>query len=374
MDAVTWVDLAAPFVLFAMMAVVGLELTAGDFRRVARYPLVVVVGTAAQWTLLPLVAAGLLATTRPEPGVAAGIVLVTAAPGGGVSNVFTFLAGANTALSVTLTAVSSLLAVVALPLVTATGFAWFVGEEGGVAVPVLPLIGQLVVLVVLPIGLGMELRRRRPHVAERHASRLRGAVLVLLAVLFTAALRADQSGLVSEVFRNLGLALLWSVAAAALGLAVALLLRLPGPDRFTFAIEFSVKNVGLAAIVALAGFDRPEFRRLRRLVRDGRLPAGGGVFAGVPAARALGPRRRLARQVGERRGGAGRRAQEAGLLDAGLGLVGEHVGEEVVQLAPDRCAALPAGARRSTACVPAGSCPRPPSPPWAGRRPRRRWR
>ena len=259
MDGVTWVDLAAPFVLFAMMTVVGLELTADDFRRVARYPLVVLVGTAAQWTLLPLMAAGLLATTRPEPGVAAGIVLVTAAPGGGVSNVFTFLAGANTALSVTLTAVSSLLAVVALPLVTATGFAWFVGEEGGVAVPVLPLIGQLVVLVVLPIGLGMELRRRRPHVAERHASRLRGVVLVLLAVLFTAALRADQSGLVSEVFRNLGLALLWSVAAAALGLAVALLLRLSGPDRFTFAIEFSVKNVGLAAIVALAGFDRPEF-------------------------------------------------------------------------------------------------------------------
>jgi BASS family bile acid:Na+ symporter len=259
MENLGWVDLAAPLVLFAMMGVVGLELTVEDFRRVARYPAVVLVGTLAQWTLLPLAVAGLLAATRPEPGVAAGVVLVTAAPGGGISNVFTFLAGANTALSVTLTAVSSLLAVVALPLVTATGFAWFVGEEGGVAVPVVPLIGQLVVLVVLPIALGMELRRRRPRLAERHAARLRGIVLVLLAVLFTAALRADQSGLVSEVFRNLGLALLWTAGAAALGLAVSLALRLSGPDRFTFAIEFSVKNVGLAAIVALAGFDRPDF-------------------------------------------------------------------------------------------------------------------
>lgn len=274
MQGASWVDLAAPLVLFAMMGVVGLELTVEDFRRVARYPAAVLVGTVAQWTLLPLAAAGLLAATQPPSGVAAGVVLVTAAPGGGISNVFTFLAGANTALSVTLTAVSSLLAVVALPLVTATGFAWFVGEEGGVAVPVAVLIGQLVVLVLVPVALGMEIRRRRPHVAERHASRLRGIVLALLAVLFTAALRADQSGLVSEVFRNLGLAFLWTAGAAALGGVVALALRLSAPDRFTFAIEFSVKNVGLAAIVALTGFDRPEFAVF----------AGSYVMVGYPLA------------------------------------------------------------------------------------------
>jgi len=273
-DAVSWIDLAGPVVLFVMMGVVGLELTVADFRRVASYPGIVLWGTLGQWTALPLAAAALLWVSDLEPHMAAGVILLTAAPGGGISNVFTFLAGANTALSVTLTAVSSLLAVVVLPLVTALGFAWFVGSEADVQVPVVPMIGQLAALVLLPVGLGMLVRSRRPELVLRYAGRLRQVVLGALVVLMTVALSSDSTGLVGQVFLGLGVGLAWTVVATAVGLGVARLMGLDGPDAFTMVVEYAVKNVGLAAIVALSGFGRPEFA----------IFAGSYILTGYPLA------------------------------------------------------------------------------------------
>ncbi len=242
-----------------MMALVGAELTLADFRRILRYPRAVWAGTLAQWTLLPLATAALLLAVRPEPFVAAGVVLIAAAPGGGISNVFTYLAGANVALSVTLTAVSSLVTVVTLPILTALGFQHFVGEAGAVRVPVLSMIGQLTGLILLPIGLGMALRAWRPQLPERLGPWLRRAVLISVVLLFAAGMGDDDTGLGGEVLTNVWLGLAWTLIAMAVGVATALALRLDGPERFTFLIEFSVKNVGLAAIVALSGFDRPAF-------------------------------------------------------------------------------------------------------------------
>lgn len=259
MDAVRWVDLAGPPLLFLMMAVVGLELTADDFRRVAREPRVILLGTLAQWTLLPGVTAALLLALDLPPHLAAGLVLLAAAPGGGVSNVFTYLAGAHTALSVTLTALASLGAAVVLPLLTAGGFALFVGPEEPGGVPVVAMMGQLLLLVLLPIGAGMELRRRRPGLAARWAGPGRRLVLLLLVLLLLVGFGSDRSGLAGDVPRALLPALAWTLLAFATGWATAAALGTDAGARFTLAIEFSVKNVGLAAIVALSGFHRPEF-------------------------------------------------------------------------------------------------------------------
>ncbi len=252
-------DLAGFGILFVMMALVGAELTLADFRRIARYPRAVWVGTLAQWTLLPLLGVALVALLRPADFVAAGMVLIIAAPGGGISNVFTYLAGANVALSVTLTAVASLGAVLTLPLITALGFERLLGEATAVSVPIAPMIGQLTGLVLLPIGLGMLLRARRPDVPERVGPWMRRLVMIAVVLLFAAGMGNDDSGLAGEVLKAVPLGLAWSVGAMAIGWLTAAALRLEGPERFTFLIEFSVKNVGVAAIVALSGFDRPEF-------------------------------------------------------------------------------------------------------------------
>ena len=254
-----WTSFAAAIVLFFMMAAVGLGLSVDDFRRVARNPRVVVLGTLAQWTLLPAVASLLLLWLDLPLTVGAGLVLLTATPGGGVSNVMTYLAGANTALSVTLTASTSVLAAVTLPLLTWAGFTFLLGmEEGASQVPVAAMVGQLLLLVLLPLGLGMRLRFRRPDLSERTAAPLRRAVLVALVVLIAVGIGSDRSGLVGDLVRTLPAAALWTLGAGAAGWLTGAMLRLDRADRFTFAIEFSAKNVGMAAIVALAGFQRPD--------------------------------------------------------------------------------------------------------------------
>jgi BASS family bile acid:Na+ symporter len=141
-------------------------------------------------------------------------------------------------------------------------------------VPVLPMIGQLALFVLLPIGLGMALRARRPAFAQRSAGLLRRGVLIALVGFLGIAMSSDDSGLVGEISKSLLPALLWTLLAMAVGFLVAVACRLEGPERFTFVIEYSVKNVGLAAIVALTGFHKPELA----------IFAGAYVLVGYPLA------------------------------------------------------------------------------------------
>ncbi|MEE8312086.1 MAG: bile acid:sodium symporter [Candidatus Binatia bacterium] len=271
------VQLAAPFLLFAMMFVVGLELTVRDFRRIAAAPRAVVVGTLGQLILLPAVTAAGLVVLDLSPRVTAGVVLILAAPGGGISNVFTLLAGANVALSVTLTAVASLLAVVTLPVITAVGFdvlAGGAGPDGDLVVPVLPMIGQLVVLVLVPIGLGMRVRARRAAWADAKGPLLRRLVLAGVVVVIAISATSDSTGLLGDTLDALWVGLAWTAMAMILGYTVAVVAGLEAVDRFTMAIEFSVKNVGLAAIVAISALGRPELAVF----------AGAYVLTGYPLA------------------------------------------------------------------------------------------
>jgi len=255
---VTVLNLVAALILFAMMSVVGLELTVADFRRAARHPKVIVWGTLAQLSIVPLGTAALLLIYPLAGHIAAGMVLIAAAPGGGISNVFTYLAGANTALSVILTAVASLAAVVSFPVLSSIGIQLLLGEQIAVEVPIAPLIGQLVILVLLPIGFGMVVRDRRPGLAGRYATPLRRLTFVAIIGLLVIAMASDRSGLAADVTHGLIAALIWTLMAMGLGWGLARVAGLNRDDAFTFLIEFSVKNVGFAAIVALAVLNRPD--------------------------------------------------------------------------------------------------------------------
>jgi BASS family bile acid:Na+ symporter len=253
---------APGLVLFLLMLAVGLELTPDDFRRVARFPRAVWVGTLGNLVALPLASVLLLRVVDASPELAAGVVLITATPGAAMSNVFTYLAGAHTALSVTLTAIASLLAVVTLPLIMALGVRGLGGAAPVVDVPVLAFSLQLLLLVLLPTGLGMALRSRWPAPTRRHAGKLRAAAL--LAVLGVIALSvgsgadAAESELLAALRAGLPLALGWTLMALVLGVAIAAAARLDADDRITIGIELAAKNVGLSAIVALTVLDSPE--------------------------------------------------------------------------------------------------------------------
>lgn len=255
---ITPINLLAAVILFTMMTVVGLELTLSDFRRVIERPRAVLVATLAQLTLLPAATAFFLLAYPLAGNMAAGVVLIAAAPAGGISNVFCYLAGANVALSIALTGLSSLAAALTFPVLAGLGLNWFAREAVDVELPILPLIGQMLFLVLLPVCLGMAVRHRRPQLAIRYGGPLRRLTFLAIIGLIIIAIASDTTGLAGQVLDGLLAALVWTAMAMALGWGVARLTALPPDEGFTLLIEFSVRNVGLAAIVALAVLQRPD--------------------------------------------------------------------------------------------------------------------
>ncbi len=251
-------QLLGPLVLFALMIIVGLQLTVADFRRVLAAPRAVVGGTLGQLVLLPLMTWGLLSAFDLPAIFGAGAVLLAAAPGAGMSNVMAAVGRANVALSVSLTAVSSVLAVVTLPGLTALGMRVFVGAAADIDVPVLHLVSQLVMFLLLPIGAGMLLRAWRPEAAQSYVSWAnRVAVVAIIALTVLSAMTGSANLPPGGQFVQATIAALaWSLIAMAIGWGLATLLDLDANDRFTFLIEFSARNIALAFIVAVSSFGR----------------------------------------------------------------------------------------------------------------------
>ena len=252
-------DVGVPVVVWLLMLVVGLELTPRDFRRVLVYPKAVVAATAGQLLLLPLLAALLIRALEPAPAIAAGIVLVAASPGGAVSNFYTYLARGNLALSVTLTAVSTLAAMLTMPLLVNAGLALFAGSALAVEVPAGRMAAQLLLMLVLPVGLGMGLRAGAPASVARHARALRRISFAALGLLIVLVLVDQRRLLLENAGQVIVAAVLFSLGAMLLGWLVGRLAKLAPVDCFTLVLEFVARNLAVAALVGITLLGRTDF-------------------------------------------------------------------------------------------------------------------
>src|SRR5262245_42045321 len=161
------VDAGVPVLVVFGMVVVGMELTAADFRRVARRPGIVLAAIVGQSVLLPLIGWLIVLGIDLQPATAQGVLPVAACPSGGIANVYTYLARGNVAMSVTLAAVSCLAAGLTTPLALAVLQAQD-REATAFAVPPSAIAVQLLFLLVLPVLGGMGIRGRWPGVSERY--------------------------------------------------------------------------------------------------------------------------------------------------------------------------------------------------------------
>lgn len=246
-DAIT--GFAIPALVWFLMLVVGLELTPADFRRVLRYPRAVTVATLGQLLLLPACAALLIWAQQPEPWVVAGMVLLAASPGGAISNLYTYLGHGNLALSVTLTAISTALALATMPVFAAAGLALFLQASDQITVPVGRMVGQLLVMLLLPLGLGMALRLSRPMLVAAARKPLRVSSLIALACLVILILIDQRGDLWAAAGTAVPVALSFCILTMAAGFTIGALTRLSAVDRFTLLIEFSTRNLGMVAII-----------------------------------------------------------------------------------------------------------------------------
>lgn len=238
-------------VLIALMFQLGIELDRQAFAGVARRPAAVVAGLLGQLALLPLIAFGVGLAFRLPPVYFLGLLLVACCPGGSSSNVFSMLAKGDVALSVTLTALSSLITLFTIPLVM--GFAArFVAVHAGAAIelPVGKLLVQNIVLLFLPMLCGALFRHWRPRAARR-VHELLGRVAFPALMLLAAVFFVQYASTILENLGVLGLAAgALILLAMASGSLLARLFRLRRAVRRTIVIEVGMQNAAQAIAVA----------------------------------------------------------------------------------------------------------------------------
>ncbi|MCP4403938.1 MAG: hypothetical protein GY801_42360 [bacterium] len=254
----TLVDFAIPGVAFFMMLVMGIDLTPEDFKRVFRQPKVILFATFGQFLLLPFLAIVLVQILPIKPYIAAGILLIAACPGGTVSNYYTFLAQANTALSVSLTAVSCVMAFAIMPFVFA-GMALFMEELGGIQVPAAAMMAELLKMLLLPILLGMTLRRLKPELKSRYDRLLKRFSMLALVLLLVALVWKSGDVFLSTIGDTLLAGSSFAMLSMLLGIGIGLICRLDTNDLFALLIEFTVRNVAIAIVIAVTVLQNVEF-------------------------------------------------------------------------------------------------------------------
>jgi bile acid:Na+ symporter, BASS family len=251
MESSTATTVFLPIALGVIMLGLGLSLTVADFARVFRYPRAAAVALGCQILVLPAFCLGLVLLFDLEPALAVGMMLLAASPGGTTANLFSHLARGDVALNITLTAVNSVLAVVTLPIVVNLSLAGFMEGEDAIGLQVDKLL-QVFAIVLVPVAIGMLIRNRAEHFAQRlHRPVKIGSIVVLFSVIGVAVFQ--ERGNVVDYAQAVGLvALILCVASLAIGYVVPRAARVPRDQAVASSFEIGVHNSVLAITIALS--------------------------------------------------------------------------------------------------------------------------
>ena len=241
---------ALPIALAVIMTVLGLALTPADFRRVIVFPRGVAIGLSNLIVISPLLAFAVAEAYALEPALAVGLVILGAAPGGTTANMLTHLARGDTALSITLTAISSVAAVITVPLYLelatnhfgAGGFDDDVGMGGVVA--------RVLLITVIPLALGMYIRSRSPERVAEIEPRARVIALALFLAVVIGAVISEYERVVDNIDDVAAAAVTLNVAAMAVAFTISRVARLDDRQSTAIAIELGIHNATLAIAVA----------------------------------------------------------------------------------------------------------------------------
>jgi BASS family bile acid:Na+ symporter len=252
------VTLLPPIVMLAM-AIVGLELTPADLRRVLRYPAQVGIGTACQAVCLPLVAAGLVVLVEPDPVVAGGLILTAAAPQAMTSNYFALLGRANVALSITLTVASSVLALVTTPLAASLGFEQLLGRQSAFDLPPGAIVEQVLAGLLLPVAAGMTIRHHAPALVARHRRTIHRVSLVAVLGALSIIVVVESTTIARHLGSIGALTALFTLVAAGLGFGLGRVLGWTRPDTLTVIAGFPARSLTVATLISVNVLGRTDF-------------------------------------------------------------------------------------------------------------------
>jgi BASS family bile acid:Na+ symporter len=248
MDSPLIVSVLLPAAIAVIMCSLGLTLTREDFRRVLTAPRGVAIGMLNLALISPLLALTMADLFGLPPELAVGLVLLGASPGGMMANMLTHLSRGDTALSVTMTAISSVGAMITVPLFLGLADDHFGATELG-EVGMLGIVLRVFAITVIPVAIGMELRRRSPERVEAVYPRVRAISLSLFAVVVLGAIASEYDTVVENLADVAAAALALNLAAMTLSFAISKLARLNDRQATAIALELGIHNSALAIAV-----------------------------------------------------------------------------------------------------------------------------
>ena len=250
------ITVGLPIALAIIMFGLGLTLTTDDFRRVAQTPRAVVVVLVLQVLVLPVIAFGLAEGFGLDPLLAVGVMLLAASPGGTTANLFSHLFRGDVALNVTLTAINSVLAAFSIPLITNFAINHF-GADGELGLQ-LSKVMQVVAIVLVPVAIGMVVRRRAPDFAAGADRPVRIFSITVLVIVAVGALLGERENL-ADYLQQVGLVTgLFCAASLTLGYGCAKLLKLDEAQAIASSMEIGIHNTTIALTIALSVLDSTE--------------------------------------------------------------------------------------------------------------------
>jgi len=259
METSALTTIVLPLSLAIIMVGMGMSLTIKDFKRVLVYPKATFLGSFNQIIMLPLIGFLLVSATSMDPVMAVGFMIIVACPGGVTSNLITHVAKGDIALSVTLTAISSFVTILTIPLIVSYSIHHFMGDSDTVVqLPVLDTILKVMVITVIPIMIGMAIRHFQSEFAERMDKPMRIASTVIFVVILVGIILANRDILIDSIKKVGLIAAALNVLTMLLGYLTAKIFKLNARQSISIMIENGVQNGTLAIVIATTILLQPE--------------------------------------------------------------------------------------------------------------------
>lgn len=257
MDKVSTIILASSLII--IMLGMGLSLVIDDFKRIFVYPKAILVGLTNQLIILPLIGFSIALIFPLKPEIAIGIMILAACPGGPTSNLITHLAKGDLALSVSLTALSSFVTILTIPFIVNFALIQFLDEGQMVRLDIVETIIQIFVIIVIPVSIGMIIRKYKEGFALKMAKPVRKASGIVMALVIIGIVIKEKENLI-PYFRQAGLvALILNVATMLVGYYSARLFKILDKRAVSISIESGIQNGTLAITIAVVLLGNSEF-------------------------------------------------------------------------------------------------------------------
>lgn len=251
------ISVGLPIALAVIMFGLGLDLTPADFTRVGRRPRVVVLALICQLVVLPLVAFVLVTVWDLDPLLAVGFMILAASPGGTTANLMSHLFRGDVALNITLTAINSVIAILTLPLITNWSLGHFLDDADSIGLQFDKLV-QVFAIVLVPVVIGMLVRRASPAFAQRMDRPVRIASAILLLLVILGAMLGERENLAGYL-GDVGLiAALFCITSLFVGYIVPRRMAVPEDQSIASGFEIGIHNSTLAIAMAITVLESTE--------------------------------------------------------------------------------------------------------------------